>query len=163
MALDLSHLADTSFAQALEHFDGRVFGSHSNCRALVPGPRQFSDRQIRQIIERRGVIGMVLHSPMLRAGLKPETYLRRQVTLTHLAQHVDHVCQLAGDARHVGLGSDLDGGFGRKHTPAGIDTIADLPKLADVLTRRGYKAAEIAAILHGNWVRFWTEALPKGR
>ncbi|MEX0777705.1 MAG: membrane dipeptidase [Phycisphaeraceae bacterium] len=159
IVLDMSHLADRSFWEAMDHFEGRVLASHSNCRALAPGMRQFNDRQMRAIIERDGVVGVVLCNNMIVPGLKRETYQRAEVTLERLAEHVDHLCQLAGDAKHVGIGSDLDGGFGQEHTPAGIDTIADLQKLAPVLSKRGFRDDDIAAIMHENWLRFWREAL----
>ena len=77
-----------------------------------------------------------------------------------VADHVDRVCQIAGSTRHSGIGSDLDGGFGTEQTPMDLDTIADLQKLADALSRRGYSRANVEAIFHGNWLRYFTEALP---
>ena len=159
MILDLTHCSDPSFFQALDTFGGAVLASHSNCRALVPGDRQFSDEQIRLIIERGGVIGAAMDCWMLRPGWERGTSDRSLVTLDDVADHIDHVCQLAGNARHAAIGSDLDGGFGTEQTPAGIESIADLQKLAPILASRGYASDDIAAIFHGNWLRFFRENL----
>jgi membrane dipeptidase len=84
---------------------------------------------------------------------------RCDVGLEHLAQHIDHVCQLAGDARHVALGSDFDGGFGTEHMPREIESIADLQKVAPLLAARGYSGTDLDAMFHGNWLEFWRKAL----
>jgi membrane dipeptidase len=157
--LDATHLCDESFWEALEHYDGRVWASHNNCRALVPGVRQFSDEQIRALIARGAVVGAVLDAWMLmpdwiRGETRPE---ESGLSLEHVADQIDHVCQLAGNARHAGVGSDLDGGFGREQCPADVDTIADLARLPEVLAARGYPAADVAGIMHGNWIRFLRE------
>jgi membrane dipeptidase len=162
LALDLSHLCDTSFRDAIDCFPGPVFASHSNCRALAPNVRQFTDDQLRQIVARGGVIGVVLHNGMIVPQWQTGVTPRSAVSLTHLADHIDHICQLAGDAHHVGIGSDLDGGFGIEAAPHEIDTIADLGKLGPILAGRGYREADIAAVFHGNWLAFWRGALPAG-
>jgi len=154
MALDLSHLSDQAFWPALEIFNGPVLASHNNCRALVSHQRQLSDEQLQAIIERDGVIGVVLDCWMLEEGWIGEHRTNATVTLNTVIDHIDHICQLAGNAHHVGIGSDLDGGFGKEETVAGIDTIADLPKLGPLLAERGYDTDDIANILHSNWLRF---------
>jgi membrane dipeptidase len=78
--------------------------------------------------------------------------------LERLVEHIDHICQLAGNARHSGIGSDLDGAFGREQTPEDLETIADLPRLATLLSARGYTAQDIELVMHGNFVRFLQEA-----
>ena len=154
--LDLTHCSDESFWQALDHYGGPVLASHNNCRALVVHQRQFSDDQLRAIIARDGVIGAALDTWMLKPGwvigerFDPANPL---VTLNDVVDHIDYVCQLAGSSRHAAIGSDLDGGFGREQSPRDLDTIADLQKIAQLLEKRGYAAADIAAIMHGNWVR----------
>lgn len=154
--LDLTHCSDESFWQALDHYGGPVLASHNNCRALVAHQRQFSDDQLRAIIARDGVIGAALDTWMLKPGwvigerFDPANPL---VTLNDVVDHIDHVCQLAGSSRNAAIGSDLDGGFGREQSPRDLDTIADLQKIAQLLEKRGYAAADIAAIMHGNWVR----------
>ena len=160
MILDVTHLSDPGFFQALEVFSGPVLASHSNCRALVPDERQFSDEQLRLLIARGAVIGAVLDAWMLHPGWKIGETNRTVVSLAAVADHIDHVCQLAGNARHAAIGSDLDGGFGREQVPTGLETIADLQKLDAILAGRGYSTADIDAIFHGNWLRFLEEHLP---
>jgi membrane dipeptidase len=160
--LDLVHTADTALAQALEIYSRPVFVSHGNCRALVPHDRQISDGQIRQIVGRGGVIGAVLDAWMLTPDYRRDDPARPKPTLADVADHIDYVCQLAGNARHSAIGSDLDGGFGTEQSPADLDTIADLQKLAGILEGRGYSEADIDGIFHGNWLRFFREALPPG-
>jgi membrane dipeptidase len=151
--LDLTHLSDKSFWQALERYSGPVIASHNNCRALVPHQRQFSDEQIRAIIERDGVIGAAFDDWMLYPGWIKGVTSTREVTLAQVVDHIDHVCQLAGSSAHAGIGSDLDGGFGREQSPGDLDTIVDLQKIAGLLKERGYSDADVAAIMHGNWLR----------
>jgi len=159
MALDLSHSSDRTFYQSMEAFGGDVLASHTNCRRLCTGDRQFTDEQLRLIHERRGVVGVVMHNGMLKNGWDEKLSPRSEVTLETVVEHIDHMCQLFGDAEHTALGSDLDGGFGTEACPAGLDTIADLQKLAPLLSARGYGDADIDAIFHGNWLRFWTHHL----
>jgi membrane dipeptidase len=156
--LDLVHTADTAFTEALDLIDGPVYVSHANCRALVPGDRQVSDWQIRAVAERNGVIGVVCDLWMLDRDYQPGG--ERSVGLSALADHIDHICQLTGSDRHAGIGSDLDGGFGTEQCPADLDSIDDLQKLATILAQRGYSAAAVDAIFHGNWLRFFTNYLP---
>ncbi len=154
--LDVTHLCDDSFREALDHFDGHVWASHSNCRAIVDHNRQFSDDQIRELIRREAVIGSVLDTWMMVPGWVRgvSTPQGTNCTLSVLIDHIDHICQIAGNALHVGIGSDLDGGYGREQSPADLDTIADLQKLPALLKARGYRPADIENIMHGNWLRF---------
>jgi membrane dipeptidase len=161
MILDATHLSDTSFFEALDVFGGPVLASHNNCRALVPDGRQFSDEQIRLLIDRGAVIGAALDAWMLHPGwIRGET-ARDVVALDAVADHIDRVCQLAGNARHAAIGSDLDGGFGTEQVPTGLDRISELQKLDGMLASRGYPSADIDAIFHGNWLRFFREHLPR--
>ncbi len=160
LPLDLTHLSDPAFEDAVNWFGGRVLASHQNARQFANWQRQFTDAQIKVVIERDGVLGMALDVVMLQDGFvrgvtKPE------VTLERVADNIDHICQLAGSARHVGIGSDLDGGYGTEQTPTDLNTIADLQRLPDVLTRRGYSTADIQGVMHGNWIRFFSETLPE--
>jgi membrane dipeptidase len=161
MIVDLTHSSDPSFFQALEVFHGPVLASHNNCRALVPGDRQYSDEQIKHLISRGGVIGVAFDAWMCKAGYVAGNTPREDVPLTNVIDHIDHICQIAGNTNHVAIGSDLDGGFGFEQTPQGIDTIADLQKLSPLLADRGYKEADIEAIFHGNWLHFFSRALPR--
>ncbi len=163
MPLDLSHLSDTSFWDAMQRFDGRVYASHCNCRALAPGQRQLSDDMIRAIIERDGIIGLALYFGMLQPDWR-QAYekqpLKHVTTLETVADHIDHVVQLAGDTRCVAIGSDLDGGFGAEECPNGFDRHRDLHPLAEILCKRGYADLDLSQILGGNWLRFFTQTLP---
>jgi membrane dipeptidase len=111
------------------------------------------------VIQRGGVIGMAFDIIMMQEG-----YVRgqskREVTIERAVDNIDIVCQLAGNAKHVGIGSDLDGGYGCEQTPSDLDRISDLQRLPDLLQKRGYPAEDIAAIMHGNWIRFFSEVLP---
>jgi membrane dipeptidase len=160
MILDLTHSSDPSFFEALNCFGGRVMASHNNCRVLVPHDRQYSDEQIRQLIERGAVIGAALDAWMLTPGYVPGKSSGRDVPLAIVVDHIDHICQIAGNTNHVGIGSDLDGGFGTEQSPREIETIADLQKLEPLLRERGYREADVDRIFHGNWLRFFSEALP---
>jgi membrane dipeptidase len=160
MILDVTHLCDQSLAQALDLFGGRVLASHHNCRALVPGDRQLTDEQIRRLAARGAVIGVALDAWMLYPGWVRRETRPEVVGLEAVADHIDHVCQIAGGARHSGIGSDLDGGFGTEQTPRDLDTIADLQKVAEILLRRGYSDGDVNLVFHGNWMRFFKEAMP---
>jgi membrane dipeptidase len=157
MILDLTHLADQAFWEAIEIFKGPVLASHNNCRALVPGDRQFTDDQLKAIIERGGVIGAALDAWMLYPGwIKGETP-NTVVGLEAVADHIEHVCELAGNTNHVGIGSDLDGGYGTEQCPHDLDTIADLQKLGPILSSRGFSDEDVTAVIHGNWIRYFKE------
>jgi membrane dipeptidase len=160
MILDVTHLCDESMTQALDVSGGRVLASHHNCRALVPGDRQLTDEQIKRLVERDAVIGVALDAWMLYPGWERGETSPQVVGLDAVADHMDHVCQLAGSVRHSAIGSDLDGGFGTEQTPRDLDTIADLQRLGGILAGRGYTDADIDLIFHGNWLRFFREALP---
>jgi membrane dipeptidase len=161
IVLDVTHLCDASFAEALDCYGGPLLASHNNCRALVPGQRQFADSQLRQIIRRDGVVGVACDNWMLAPGWKTGVTPRSAAPLSALADQIDHICQLAGNPRHAALGSDLDGGYGSEQSPEGLGSIADLQRVAEILADRGYSDAEIDGIFHGQWLRFFLEHLPK--
>ena len=160
MTLDVTHLCDSSMAQAFDYFEGPILASHHNCRTLVPGDRQLTDEQINILIEKGAVIGVALDAWMLYPGWKRGETDRTVVSLDAVADQIDHVCQIAGNASHSAIGSDLDGGFGFEQTPHDLDSIADLQKLNHLLDQRGYSSEDIDAIFFGNWLRFWENALP---
>jgi len=157
VVLDISHLADEACAQALAAFPGRVVATHANSRAIVPNERQLTDDVIRDVAERDGIIGLVCYNRFVRAGWT-ETDGKVAVSLRDLLPHARHIAGLVG-ARHLALGSDLDGGIGREHVPSEIDTAADLPALAGVLETGGFTRDEVDGILHGNWLRLLREVL----
>jgi membrane dipeptidase len=162
MILDVTHLADDAMNQALDLFGGTVLASHHNCRSLVDRQRQLRDSDIRKIVARGGVIGTAFDCWMLdpNCGQGPGN-VRRTATLEHVADHIDRVCQLAGNTRHAAIGTDLDGGFGREQSPRDLDTIADLQRLPELLGRRGYGPEDVEGILYRNWVRFFERAWRK--
>jgi membrane dipeptidase len=161
MILDVTHLTDQCFDEALEIFGGPVLASHHNCRALVPGQRQLTDPQIRRLIERGAVIGSALDDWMLYPGWVRGETQPNVVSLSAAIDQIDHVCQLAGNARHAALGTDLDGGFGTEQSPGDLDTIADLQRIPDILRRRGYSEKDVEGICYANWVRFFLEVWKK--
>lgn len=154
--LDATHLCDQSFWEAMEVFSGPVWASHSNCRALVPNERQFADDQLKVLLERGAVIGAALDAWMMVPGWVrgKSTPQETGVSLRQMVDHIDHVCQLAGNSEQAAIGTDLDGGFGTEQCPIDLDTIADLQKLPSLLHQRGYSAADIENIMFRNWVRF---------
>ncbi|MFT3935604.1 MAG: membrane dipeptidase [Chitinophagaceae bacterium] len=162
MILDATHLCDDAFWQAMDNFNGNVWASHNNCRALVNHNRQYSDEQIKTLIARGAVIGAAMDAWMIvpdwkRGSSTPEN---TGCNLDKLINHIDHICQLAGNTLHVGIGSDLDGAFGKEQCPSDIDTIADLQKFPSLLSKRGYSAEDIDNIMHKNFLRFLKKALP---
>lgn len=160
MILDVTHLADESFWEALELWDGPLIASHNNCRALIPGQRQFADDQIEAIIERGGVIGCALDAWMLYPGWVRGETSPDVVGLEAYVDHIAHICELAGNSAHAAIGSDLDGGFGNEQTPRDLRSIADLQKVPDLLRDRGFTEDDVAAVAHGNWVGYFRRHLP---
>ncbi len=158
MLLDVTHLADQSFWEALDIYTGPVLASHHNCRALVPGDRQLTDEQIKALIARGAVIGASFDCWMIAPGWKIGVSDPKEVTLEMIVNHTDHICQIAGNARHCGLGTDLDGGFGKEQSPHDLETIADLYKIAEILDRRGYSSRDIEGIMYRNFVDFFRRA-----
>lgn len=161
MVWDVSHLAEESFFQGMNIFQGRVIASHSNCRQYVPTDRHLTDDMLRALLERDAVIGCVLYNRFLRYDWEPKAGKHAVTLKDDVMRHIDRICQLAGSARHVGIGSDFDGGFGAQAIPSELDSVADLPKLAAVLKVAGYKSADIDGVMGGNWVRVMQETLPQ--
>jgi len=160
--LDVTHLTDEAFWEALDLCDGPVWASHNNCRALVPHQRQFNDDQLKELIRRNAIIGAAFDAWMMVPG-----WVRGKTTphetgckIETIVDHIDHICQLAGSSRHCAIGSDLDGGYGTEQTPLDLDSIADLQRLTGLLSSRGYSEVDIAGIMHGNWIRKLSESLP---
>jgi len=158
--LDATHLCDNAFWDALEIFNGPVWASHNNCRALVNHNRQFSDEMIKALIDRGAVIGGAMDAWMVSSGWirGKSTPKERNVTLETVIDHLDHICQIAGNADHIGIGSDLDGGFGSEQAPHDLSTIADLKIIPKMLEKRGYSDEDIQKVMSGNWLRFIRKA-----
>ncbi len=162
--LDLSHMDEQSAMEALDLYEGPIAASHVNCLALLPNfptNRHFSDRVLRGVVQRDGVVGNVPLNSFLKSGWSAKRGSRREeVTLDTLVAHLDHICQLAGDSLHAGIGSDFDGGFGVQSVPPELDTIADLQKLVPLLRARGYSETDAENILGLNWIHFLEKNLP---
>ncbi|TAH20948.1 MAG: peptidase M19 [Cytophagales bacterium] len=158
--LDATHLCDTSFREAMDYFGGAVWASHHLCRSITPHNRQFSDEQFKELIERQAVIGMAFDAWMMipnwvRGQSTPEN---TGLKLSHIVPHIDRICQIAGNSLHVGIGSDLDGAFGKEQSPQDLETIADLQKLEGILKNSGYSDQDVNNIFYGNWLRFLENA-----
>ncbi|MBQ6503496.1 MAG: membrane dipeptidase [Flexilinea sp.] len=161
--LDVSHMKNRSAMDALDYYDGIAAASHVNCNALLPGfpfERHFNDETIKMLIEHKGVMGVIPFNFFLMADWDREGKTPRSaVTLDTLANHIDHICQLAGNSLTAAIGSDLDGGFGYPEIPYEMNDISDLQKLADILERRGYSDEDVENIFHKNWQRILERAL----
>ena len=162
--LDLSHMDEAAAYESLDRYEGPVMATHANCAALMRGAdtnRHLPDRVIEGLIERDGVIGLIPLNSFLKVGwLRKSGSRREEVPLDALIAHIDHVCQIAGDSLHAGIGSDFDGGFGLQSIPPEIDSIADLQVIGTGLRTRGYGESDIENILGGNWLRFLRRNLP---
>jgi membrane dipeptidase len=158
--LDATHLCDESFWEAMKWYNGPVWASHNNVRKLVEHNRQFSDEQLKALIDRKAVIGGALDAWMMipdwiRGKSDPK---KMNCSLETIIDHFDHICQIAGNSLHIGIGSDLDGAFGKEQCPYDLETISDLQKLPSLLKNRGYNSTDIENIMYGNWLRFLKSA-----
>lgn len=158
--LDVTHLCDECFWDALDCYSGPLWASHQNVRRLAPWNRQFADDQIKAVIERGGILGMAFDAIMMVPGWvhlrsKPADF---QLKIERICDHIDHICQLAGSAKHVGIGTDLDGGYGTEQTPMDLNSIADLQVLPGLLRSRGYSQDDVEDICWRNFVNFLRRA-----
>ena len=115
---------------------------------------------IKALIERDAVIGAALDAWMMVPGWvrQRSTPTEMGCNLETIVDHMDHICQIAGNSLHIGIGSDLDGAFGTEQSPHDLDTISDLQKLPSVLKKRGYSEDNIVNVMHGNWLRILRNA-----
>ncbi len=161
LILDVTHLCDQSFWETLDNYNGNLWASHSNTRTIVPDERQFSDDQIKELIKRGAVIGMAFDAwmmiPKWERGISNP--VQKKLLIENIVDHIDHICQLTGSSNHIGLGSDLDGGFGKEQCPLDLDTIADLQKLDRILNKRGYSDDDINKIFNKNFIDFLIRVL----
>jgi membrane dipeptidase len=159
MILDLSHMAEEAYLQAIDHYPGLVIASHSNPRRFRPGDRNLSDKMILRLAERDGVVGIVPFNLFLASEWRMGDP-KEAVSIVTVADAIDHVAQLTGSSRHVGIGSDFDGALGAESIPAEMDTVADLGLVAGVLRERGYAQGDIENVLYANWLRVLRKGLP---
>lgn len=158
LAADLSGLSEKAALEVLDRYPGPLLASHSGARALVPDERHLSDKQIALLGERDGVMGVPLYNPLLRRGQRHGDH-KELVTLDHVVAHIDHICQVLGDAAHVGLGSGLGGRFGAADSATGLNSVADLSAIGTALKQRGYGEGEVTAVLGQNWLRLLPRCL----
>ena len=161
LILDVTHLCDQSFWETLDNYNGNLWASHSNTRTIVPDERQFSDDQIKELIKREAVIGMAFDAWMMIPNWERgiSNPVQKKLLIKNIVDHIDHICQLTGSSNHIGLGSDLDGGFGKEQCPSDLDTIADLQKLDGILKKRGYSDDDINKIFNENFIDFLKRVL----
>jgi membrane dipeptidase len=162
MILDISHMTERASLTSLDLYEGPVMAGHGNCRAVnggQGGERHFTDATLRRLLDRDGVMGVLPYNKFLVSEWN-SNLPRESVTLDNVIRHIDHVCQLAGDSKHVAIGSDFDGGFGFPRIPLEIDTIADFQKLAPALKERGYTGQDVENIFHQNWFNLLERSLP---
>ena len=156
LILDATHLCDVSFWETMDVYHGPIWASHNNCRTFVNHNRQFSDEQILELIQRDAVIGIALDAWMMVPNwVRGESTPKGMgVTLDQMIDNIDHICQLAGNSKHVGMGTDLDGAFGKEQSPYDLDTIADLQKVPLMLSKKGYAEEDIERIMSRNFIDF---------
>lgn len=161
---DLSHLSQKSTDDLLEATDRPVIASHSNCRALLDGnnERHLSDATIREIGRRGGMIGVNLVSAFLRPGVfeaeQASSGDAPRAAIDDVLNHINRICEMTGDRTHVGLGSDMDGGFSTRRLPEGINKPADLERITAALREAGWAESEIEGFRWKNWARFFEAA-----
>lgn len=161
--LDISHMDEKAALQALDVYPGQIVASHSNALALlkgIEGNRHLPDLVLYKLLQRGGMVGIVPFNGFLKAGWRKGDR-REEVGLSHIIAQIDYICQMAGNAQQVGIGSDFDGGFGLQSIPTGIDTIADLQTLIPLLAEKGYSENDISAILGQNWLGQLQRNLPE--
>ena len=156
LILDATHLCDVSFWETMKVYNGPVWASHNNCRKFVNHNRQYSDEQINELIRRDAVIGIALDAWMMVPNwVRGESTPKGMgVTLDQMIDNIDHICQLSGNSFHVGIGTDLDGAFGKEQSPVDLDTIADLQKIPLMLSNKGYTKIDIENIMSQNFIKF---------
>jgi len=158
--LDVSHLAEVAFYEALENYPGQIIATHSNPRHFAETDRNLTDDMIRRLVERDGVMGIVPFNEFTVQNWKSGRDHRAVATVRDVLNMIDHVCQVAGTARHVGLGTDWDGGFGLESIPLPFDSHSDLWQMRDFLANRGYDDSDITNILGHNFLRIIQQTLP---
>lgn len=158
IALDVAHLAEPAFYEAVDLFHGPICFTHGGTRAVVPMWRSLSDEQLRILIDRGGVIGISMDCWQISKGWIKGQSTPDHVSLENVVDNMVHICELAGNTDHVAIGTDLDGGYGTEQTPRDVDSIADLQKIPPILRRRGYSEKDVAKVMHGNWMRLLNDA-----
>jgi membrane dipeptidase len=149
MILDLSHMAEQAVADAFEQWRGPIIASHSNARAIVPGDRQITDATAAEVARRGGMLGVSFYQPHLRKTGRP--------SLDDVVRHAAHLARAAGGPEHVGLGTDLDGGFDSRHAP--LSNLSQLKDLS-VRLRKHFSRTQVEGVMGSNWLEFLARSLP---
>ncbi len=171
MIVDISHVSDKTFWDAIETSKAPVIASHSSARAVTSSERNLTDDMLRAVAKNGGVVQVNFNcgfidqkyldafnewnAKRMAAGKGNATYSTEETPpiprppFNSLIDHFDHIVKIAG-VDHVGIGSDFDG---VDCLPQGIDSVADLPKITQALLDRGYKPEDIKKILGGNLLR----------
>ncbi len=177
--VDVSHLSDSAFRSVLAMARRPFIASHSNCRALCPHPRNLTDPMIRSIADAGGVIGINLAplfldpeylkaaEPLIEAARRPDVSdderdrLRAEIahlprpSLDWAVRHVVHAINVGGEDA-VGFGADLDG---ISKTPLGFDSVADYPRLVDLLRKAGLSERQVEKVCYRNFLRVFEELI----
>ncbi len=156
--LDVSHMAEQAFYDAVNFYDGSIIASHSNPRAFCNTDRHLSDDMIRLLAQRDGVMGVVLFNLFLDGNWQ-YSHGKNAIGISRVIDVIDYICQLIGSSAHVGIGGDFDGGFGVESIPAEVDNVGDLWLIKGALEARGYSESDVMAILGGNMLRKLRQAL----
>ena len=143
---DASHLADAALDDLFEHAKGPIVATHSNCRSIAgDDQRHLSDRHIKGLTDRDGIIGLNLFSKFLVSD--------GRATIEDCVAHVQHICEIVGHRRGIGLGSDADGGFPPTSMPKDLDHPAKYSALIDALSNEGWSESELQDFCFQNWMR----------
>ena len=146
MALDVSHINEQGFWEALENYEGKPCASHSCVYDICPSPRNLKRDQIKILVDREGYIGINFYTEFLRG---------RYACIGDILDHIDYVLDCGGEDA-VGFGSDF---CGIQYTPAGLNSVADFQKVPEAMFRRGYAEKLVNKICYGNFARFVLEFL----
>lgn len=182
IVLDGTHVAKKSALEMIDRSSKPCVFTHSNAYSIVPNPRNIDDEQIKACVERGGVIGLAPWGPL---SMKPNT--THWPTVDDFIDHVDHVCEIAGSAAHVGLGTDMSLGtypdhwhdpwgepeapdIGReyathvmadvRHSMRSLDGFSSYPEITNMIDRllgRGYSESDVGGILGENFLRVFEE------
>ncbi len=168
MLVDISHVSDATFFDAIATTSMPVIASHSSARALNGHRRNMSDDQLRAVARNGGVVNVNFYSVFIDsafmrqadalAGNDAAIRALPRPSLATLLDHFEHIIRVAG-IDHVGLGSDFDGVGGL--LPQGMDDVTRLPLIAQGLLDRGYSESDVKKVLGGNMLRVMERAIDR--
>lgn len=166
--VDISHVSDSTFFDAVAASAYPVIASHSSARALNRHRRNLSDDQLRAVARNGGVVNVNFYSAFIDsaflersealAGNDAAIRALPRPALSVLLDHFEHIIRVAG-IDHVGIGSDFDGVGGL--LPQGMDDVTRLPLIVQGLLDRGYSEADVRKVLGGNMLRVMERAIDR--